>query len=126
MRHHKISKLLNNSTVSKIVTKIWIEVNDLSGSQYSVNKNIRFKTNTLRSDLCDYSDAYIVVKGAITVKGTNANNLTDKKLAFTNNVSFRSCISNKFIDNEEDIEIVMPMHNLLEYSDNYFMASGSL
>ena len=49
--YYKIHKLLNNSTVSKFVTRKWIEVNDLSGSQYSVNKNIRFKTPMLISDL---------------------------------------------------------------------------
>ena len=49
--------------------KKWIEVNDLSSGQYSVNKNIRFKTSMLRSDLCNYSDAYIVAKGRITVEG---------------------------------------------------------
>ena len=71
MEHYKISKLLNNSTVSKVVTKKWIEVNDLSSSQYSDNKNVRFKTSMWRSDLCDYSDACIVVKERISVKGTN-------------------------------------------------------
>ena len=53
MEHYKISKLFNDSTVSKFVTSKWIEVNDLSVGQYSVNKNIRFKTSLLRSDLCD-------------------------------------------------------------------------
>ena len=57
MELYKISKLLNNSTVSEFVTKKWIEVNDLSGGQYSVNKNVRFKTSMLRSNLCDYNDA---------------------------------------------------------------------
>ena len=60
MGHCKISKLLNDSIVSKFVTKKWIEVNDLSSCQYSDNKNIRFKTSVLRSNLCDYSNAYIV------------------------------------------------------------------
>ena len=69
MKHYKISKLLNDSTLSKFVTKKWIEVNDLLSGQYSVNKNIRFNTSTLRSDLCDYSYAYIVVKGTIIVAG---------------------------------------------------------
>ena len=68
MEHSKISKLLNNSTVSKFVTKKWVEVNDLSSGQYSINKNIRFKNSMLRSDLFDYSDSYIAVKGAITVE----------------------------------------------------------
>ena len=56
MERYKISKLLNDSTVSKLVTKHWIEINDLSSGQYSVNKNIIFKISILRSDLCDYSD----------------------------------------------------------------------
>ena len=71
MEHYKISKLLNDSAVSKFVAKKWFEVNDLSSGQYSVNKNIRFKTSMLRSNLCDNSDAYIVGKGTITVDGDN-------------------------------------------------------
>ena len=77
MEHHKISKLLNDSAVSKFVTRKWIEV-----------KN--FKTLMLRSDLCDYNDAYIFVKGRIIV--TNNNNRRSKKLTFKNNASPRSCI----------------------------------
>ena len=78
----------------------------------------------LRSDLCDYSDAYIVAKGTIIVEGSALNNRANKKLAFKNNAPFRSCISkvnNTFIDNAEDLDIVMPMCNLLEYSDNNSM-----
>ena len=82
MEHHKISKLLNDSTVSKCVTRKWIEVNHSTGGQYSVNKNIRFKTSMLRSDLCDYSDASIVVKKIVTVKGTNDANKISKMLVF--------------------------------------------
>ena len=74
MKHHKISKLLIESTVSNIVKKKWIEVNDLSGNQYSVNKNIRFKFSILRSDLCDCSYEYIVVKGKIDVLAAAENN----------------------------------------------------
>ena len=65
MKHHKISKLLNGSTVSNLKTKRWIEVNHLPGGQYSVNKNISFKTSKLRSDMCKYSDGNIVVKDTI-------------------------------------------------------------
>ena len=82
----------------------------------------------LRPDLCDYSDAYIVVKGIIAVLGRN-NDTYDKKLAFKNNVPFISCISeinNTLIDNAEDLDIVMSMYNLLEYSKNYLKTSGSL
>ena len=67
MEHHKIFKLLNNSTVLKFASRKWIEVNDLTNDQYSLNKNIRFKTPKPRSDLCDYSDGYIAVKGKIRV-----------------------------------------------------------
>ena len=82
----------------------------------------------LRSDLCDFSDAYIVFKGTISVK--NPNNIAyDKKLALKNNASFTSCISkinNTLIDNAEDLDIVMPIYNLLEYSKNYRKTTGSL
>ena len=77
--HYKISKPLKDSTVSKFVKKKWIEVNDLSSGQYSVNKNIRFKPSFLRSYLCDYSNAYIVVKGRIIITGTNDPNKRNKK-----------------------------------------------
>ena len=77
----------------------------------------------LRSDLCDYSDAYILVKGTITVtKGFNNdanNNAYDGKLAFKNNAPFISCISKingELVENAEDLDIVMPMYNLLEHS----------
>ena len=82
----------------------------------------------LTSDLCDYSDTYIVVKGIIRVTGTNANNKR-KNIAFKNNGPLRSCISkinNAFIYNAEDLDIVMPMYNLLEHSDNYSMTSLNL
>ena len=67
MEHYKLSKLLNDSTVSKFARKRLIEINDSSRSQYSANKNITFKTSMLRSYLCDYSVAYIVVKGTTTI-----------------------------------------------------------
>ena len=62
MKHYKISILLNDSTASKFLTKKQTKINDLSSSHYCANKNIRFKTSILRSNLCDYSDAYIAVK----------------------------------------------------------------
>ena len=78
-KHYKMSKLLSDSSVSKFSTKKQVEVNDISSGQYSVNKNIRFKTSLLRSDICDYSDAYIIVKGTITVEGDDDNTKRDKK-----------------------------------------------
>ena len=91
MEHYKISKLLNDSTVSKFVTKKWVEGNDLSSGKYSDNKTIRFKTSMLRSNLYDYSDPYIVVKGRISVRGANNTNTRNKKLTLKNNTPFRSC-----------------------------------
>ena len=87
----------------------------------------------LRSSLCDYSDAYILAKGNISVNntaaaGADANN-TGKKVIFKNCAPFTDCISkinNTQVDNAKDIDIVMPMYNLIEYSDNYSKTSGSL
>ena len=87
----------------------------------------------LRSSLCDYSDAYILVKRNITVNNTTAAgaavNNTNKKVIFKNCTPFTNCISKvnkEQIDNAEYIDIVMPMYNLIEYSDNYTKTSGSL
>ena len=71
MEHYKVSKLLNDSTVSKYVTKKQIEINDLSSGQYSIIKHIRFKTSMFKLCLCEYSDAHILVKRTITVEGNN-------------------------------------------------------
>ena len=83
----------------------------------------------LRSDLCDYSDVYIVAKGRISVTVTENTDKRNKNVTFKNNTPFRSCISkinNTLIDNAEDLDIVMPMNNLLEYIKNFSMRSGSL
>ena len=83
----------------------------------------------LRSDLCDYSDAYVVVKGIITAEGDNVAKTRNKTLTFKNNASFRSCIwkiNNTFVDNPDHLDSIMSMYNLLECSDNYFMISGGL
>ena len=87
-----------------------------NGKNYNPNKEIRIKTSMLRSDLCDFSDAYIVVKGTITV--TNSNNAQrNKTVVFKDNEPFINCISKingVKIDNAEDLDVVMPMYNLLE------------
>ena len=118
---------------SKFRTKNWVEINDESRGTYNVNSQIKFKTTMLKSSLCDYSDAYIIVKGTITVNNTDAAsaaaNNTNKKVIFKNCASFTNCISeinNTQVDNAKDIDIVMPMYNLIEYSDNYAKTSGSL
>ena len=116
------------------VTREYVKVNSLSDT-YNENKSIRFKTPMLRSDLCNYSDAYILVKGTITVTANgdnnNANNVRDKRnrpLILKNNAPFVSCITRinvELIDDAEDLDIVMPMYNLLEYRKNYRKTIGS-
>ena len=113
----------------RFVTKKWIEVYDQSEKNYSLNKEIRIKTSMLRSDLCNYSDAYVVVKGEITLEGDNDGNKQNKNLTFKNNSPFINCISKINgikIDNAEDLDVVMSMYNLLEYSKNYKKTTGSL
>ena len=118
---------------SKFRTKNWVEVNDEARGTYSPNRQIKFKPSMLRSSLCDYSDAYVLVKGNITFNNTAgdgaAANNTNKKVLFKNCPPFTSCISklnNEDIDNAKYIDIVMPMYNLIEYSDNYSKKSRSL
>ena len=130
MEFNKINNLLGpvHDKVPKFITKKWIEVQSQSGSTYNTSKPIRFKTSMLRSDLCDYSDAYVWVKGAITV--TDPNNVNfDRRLTLKNDAPFISCISKingELVENAEDLDIVIPMYNLLEYSKNYKKTSGSL
>ena len=99
------------------------------------DSNIKFKTTMLRSSLCDYGDAYILVKGKITITGAGADAAArqaderDKGVIFKNCAPFINCkteINNTEIDNAKDINILMPMYNLIEYSNNYSKTSGSL
>ena len=135
MEYQKIANLLNDESnkPSKFRTRNWVEINDDIRGAYSPNKQIRFKTAMLRSSLCDYSDACILVKGNISVNdtagaGAAANN-TNEKVIFKNCAPFINCISkinNAQTDYAEHIDIVMPMYNLIEYSDNYSKTCGSL
>ena len=131
MECQKITNLLGTTPneMPRFITKKWLEIHDQSGDandRYKPNKSIRFKTSMLRSDLYDFSDAYIVMKGKITVTNPK-NDACDKKLAFKNNAPFVSCVSkinNTFIDNAEDLDVAIPMYNLLEYSKNYSKTTG--
>ena len=90
MEYQKIANLLNDESnqPSKFRTRNWVEINDDVRGEYSSNKQIRFRTSMLRSSLCDYSDAYKLVKGNITVNNTAADgaaaNNTDKIVIFKN------------------------------------------
>ena len=140
MEYNKINNLLlsednESKQLSKSVTKKYVEVSSLSNT-YNENKSIRFKTPMLRSNVCDYSDAYILVKGTITVTApeisNNADNIRDKRnrpLISKNNAPFVSCITRingELIEDADDLDIVMSMYNLLEYSQNYRKTIGSL
>ena len=103
------------------MTKKCIEVYDQSEKKYHTNKKTGIKTSVLRSDLCDCSDAYIIVKGTITVVRPN-NKKRNKVVTFKNNASFINSISKinaVKIDNAEDLDVEMPMYILLEYSKIY-------
>ena len=117
----------NDKGLPRFVTKKLIKVYDQS-ENYNVNKEIRIKTPMLRSDLWDYSDAYIVVKVNITVTAPD-NAKRNKSVAFKNNAPFINCISKingVQIDNAEDLDVIMPMYYLLEYSKNYRKTIESL
>ena len=116
MEFQKIVNLLDmtfdDKDLPRYVTKKWIEVYDQSGGEnYHVNKEIRNKTPMLRSDLCNFSDANVVVKGSITV--TDPDEAKRKKsVTFKNNAPFMNCISKingVQIDNSEDLDVVMSM-----------------
>ena len=126
MEYQKFTNFLDTTSdnVPRFITKKWVEVHDQSGSaedRYKPSKQIRFKTSMLRSDLCDFSDAYIVVKGDITLtkdKNRGFIDIRNRFLAFRNKTLFTNCISkinNVLIDNEKDLDVVTAMYNLLEY-----------
>ena len=135
MEYERLANLLDDASnkTSKFKTKNWVEVNDDSRGIYNVGSQIKFKTAMLKSSLCDYSDAHIHVRGTITVnntavEGAAANN-NNKKIIFKNCTPFTNCISeinNTDLDNAKDLDIVIPVYNLIEYSDNYSKTSGSL
>ena len=137
MEYEKITNLLDNTPdePSKYRTKNWVEVNDESKESYSTGSNIKFKTTMLKSSLCNNADAYILVKGIITITEAGDNDAAkqlderNKSVTFKNCAPFTKCVSRikgTEIDNAQDIFIVMPMYNLIEYSDNCSKTCGSL
>ena len=125
MEYDKINNLLlsednESGKLSKFVTREYVRVNSLSNA-YNENKSIRFKTPMLRSDLCDYSDAYILVKGKIVVTAPGVNNdvnniryKRNRPVMLKNNAPFVSCITRingELIEDADDLDIVMPVYN---------------
>ena len=130
MECDKINNLLDSESenLSKFATREYVGVISLSNT-YDENKSIRFKTAMLRSDLCDYADAYVLVSGTVTVAGNHPRDRRNKPVILKNNAPFVSCITRingELIEDSDDLDIVMPMYNLLECSKNYRKTIGSL
>ena len=135
MENQKIINLLDkDDTDSKhFAAKKWYIINDENNTNYGVNKDtgtdspdtIKYDTSVLKPNLCDYAEAYILVDG--TIRATNAVNAT--RLALKNCAPFTKCnleINDEHVDTAENLDIVMPMYNLIEYSDNYQDSSATL
>ena len=127
METQKIINLWKDSSNedSKFATKKWYVIaSQTTKGKYKQGDTIKFGTETVKSSLCDYSDAFILVTGNITVTG---NNNTDVALKY--GAPFSACkrlINDVFVDKADHIYIAMPMYNLIEYSDNYSDTPGSL
>ena len=108
----KITSLKFKDKPQEITIK-WIEIFDQSNRTYNNNKDIRFKTNQLRNDLCDFNDAYIVVTGKITATNPgNDDNVYNRKVFFKNSAPFFNCtlkINSQLIEDAQDLDIVIPM-----------------
>ena len=136
MEYQKIANLLDSAPnqPSKFRTGKWVEINDESRGIYT-SSDIRFKTTMLRSNLCDYADANILVKGTIIITGPGNDDATKQIDERNKGVTIKNCapvsicksrINHIDLENAQDIDIVMPRYNLIEYSDDYSKISGSL
>ena len=129
MEYQIITNLIGTTSdnVYRCINKNWIEVYDHSGSgsvevRYKPSKQLRFKISLLRSDLCDFSNACIVVQATLVIEEGNNVDLKNRSLTLKNNAPSISCISKiniVLIDNAEDLDVVMLIYNLIEYSKNY-------
>ena len=131
MEIQKVANLLGNvdNEFLKFATRKWYVISDQNyadcGNGNENGTTIKFETKVIKSNLCDYSDAYILVTGDITATGGDANT----KVAFKNCAPFTKCvthINDEHVDNADNLDIVMPMYNLIEYSDNYSDTSRRL
>ena len=135
MENQKIISLLDKigADSKHFATKKWYIINDENNTNYGVNKDtgadspdtIKYDTRTLRPNLCDYAEAYILVHGTIRAAAADANT----RVALKNCAPFTKCnleINDEHVDTAENLDITMPMYNLIEYSDNYQDSSATL
>ena len=131
METQKIVNLLNDShnEYSKFATRKWYIINDQNIGQYGrgneIDSTIKFETKAIKPNLCYFSDAYILVTGDIKIEDIAA----DTNVALKNCAPFTRCITHindEHVETAENLDIIMPMYNLIEYSDNYADSSGSL
>ena len=131
MESQKIANLLydSNNESSEFATRKWYIINDQNNRQYGIgNENdstIKLETKVIKPNLCDYSDAYILVTEDIKVTGIAA----DTNVAFKNCAPFRryvTHINDEHVETAENLDIIMLMYNLIEYSDNYSDSAGSV
>ena len=118
-----------NNESSRFSTRKWYVINDQNNTDYGEGdkdiSTVKLETKFIKSSLCDYSDVYILVTENITATGGDANT----RVAFKNCAPFTKCITHindEHVDNADNLDIIMPMYNLIEYSDNYSDTSGSL
>ena len=135
MENQKIINLLNKDDIDSkhFASKKWYIINDENNTNYGLNKDtgetnpdtIKYDSRVLKPNLCDYTEAYILVDGTIRV--ANAVNAT--RLALKNCAPFTKCnleINDEHVDTIENLDITMPMYSLIEYSDNYQDSSATL
>ena len=135
MENQKTINLLNKSDPNyrHFATKKWYIINDENNKNYGVNKDtgtgapdtIKYDTRVLKPNLCDYAEAYILVDGTTRAGAADANT----RLVLKNCAPFTKCnleINDEHVDTAENLDIVMPMYNLIEYSDNYQDSSATL
>ena len=135
MENKKIINLLNKNDIDSkhFAAKKWYIINDENNTNYGVNKDtgennpdtIKYDTRVLKPNLGDYAESYILVDGTIRAAAVNANT----RLALKNCAPFTRCnleINDEHVDTAENLDIVMPMYNLIEYSDNYQDSSVTL
>ena len=133
MRYNKITSLLgklDKDDIPKFTTVKWTEIFDQSNGNHNPNKDIRFKTPQVRDNLCDFNEAYIVITGKINALNANVPPIVNysRRVSLKNSAPFFNCtlkFNNQLIEDAQGLDIVKPMHNLLNYSKNFRKTTGS-